>query len=278
MPDAIQWADVIIFRTILAMAASDTFTAETPYLRRARRSRPLFRLICFPHAGAGASEFAAWPDLLPPEVEVVAVQLPGRQDRVTEKPFVQLQPLVRTLVHVLRPVLDLPVGLFGHSGGALLAFELARSLKRRGEATVAELFPSGQAAPHLRLPPAIHDLPDPEFHAALTALGGTAAGVVADTDLMAFLNATLRADFRLWESYVYRPAPPLSIPLLVFGGTDDERASRESLDEWSRHTTGTCTVQTFPGGHFFIDDASVKIAATLGAFLLADTNSLRVES
>src|SRR6478609_4610386 len=126
------------------MVAAESLLVESPYIRRSRLTHARCRLICLPHAGAGASMFNDWPGLLPPEVEVVGVQLPGRQDRIKEKPFTDVSRLVATVAHVIRPLLDLPVAFFGHSGGALLAFELARALQRRGEADIVGFFPSGQ--------------------------------------------------------------------------------------------------------------------------------------
>lgn len=92
--------------------------AETPYIWRARRPESTQRLICLPHAGAGAAAYADWIPLLPPEIELVAVQLPGRQNRIAEEPFTAVGPLVSTLTHALRPVLDRPYAIFGHSCGA----------------------------------------------------------------------------------------------------------------------------------------------------------------
>ena len=99
-------------------------------LRSKPKPKAHLRFFCFPYAGAGASAFASWADLMPPEVELCAVQLPGRESRLREKPFVRLPPLVRAVRESLRPYLHKPFAFFGHSMGALISFELARELRR----------------------------------------------------------------------------------------------------------------------------------------------------
>jgi surfactin synthase thioesterase subunit len=248
------------------MVTSDSLLFESPYIRRSRRAQARCRLICFPHVGAGVSLFNDWPGLLPPEVEVVGVQLPGRQDRIAERPFTDVDRLVVTLTHVIRPLLTLPVAFFGHSGGALLAFELARALERgaTAEAEVIGVFPSGQAAPHLPLPPAVHDLPSAEFQRAMLRLGGTTEGVAADPALMSYLEPFLRADFRLWNTYRFRPGRRLTAPVLAFGGHDDEQAPHRAVEAWGEHTSGLFALRMFPGGHFFVNDATTDLVQALG--------------
>ena len=228
------------------MAVDEILAFESPYIRRNRRAGARCRLLCFPHIGAGASDFNHWSALLPPEVEVVGMQLPGRQDRIKDKPFTEIGPLVRTLTHVVRPLLDLPIALFGHSGGALLAFELACTLAQRQEADIIGVFPSGQGAPHLPLPAPIHNLPAVAFRQELARLGGIAGQVASDARLMAYLEPTLRADFRLWESYRYRPRPPLDAAVIACGGADDDRTPVAALKAWNQHTTGSFALQVFP--------------------------------
>src|SRR3712207_2603930 len=169
------------------MPETDRLTVESPYVRRAARAERRIRLFCFPYAGAGASSYAEWPRLLPPEIELIAVQLPGREDRIGEAPFTQVAPAVRTIGLALRPYLQGPFAFFGHSSGALLAFELARALRRRTGMQPAHLVLSSQPPPDAPQPAPMHHLPDGEFRAGLRGLGGTAGSVFDDADLMPLL-------------------------------------------------------------------------------------------
>jgi len=246
---------------------------ESPYVRRARRERPTVRLVCFPSAGAGATAYRDWPALLPETVEVIAVQLPGREDRVREDPFTASEPLVRALGQVLRPYLDLPMALFGHSGGALLAFEVARLLQSRSY-TPPRLLVSGHRAPHL---PArgrpLRDLPDDEFLAEITALDGTDTAVFADAGLRRVVLPALRADVTLWETYTYRPGPTLTATITALGGDRDPLVPIEDLHGWARHTAGACRVRQFTGHHFFLHEARGEVLATIAHELMRRASS-----
>ncbi|HKT06021.1 MAG TPA: alpha/beta fold hydrolase [Rugosimonospora sp.] len=236
---------------------------ESPYVRRARRDRPACRLFCFPFAGAGASTYRDWPGLLPDSVEVVAVQLPGREDRLREEAFTAMDPLVRALGQVLRPYLDLPVALFGHSGGALLAFEVARALVNRS-GTVARLVVSGHRAPQLppRTPP-LRDLPDDAFLAEIAALDGTDPAVFTDPGLRRVVLPALRADVAMWETYRYRPGPPLRGAVTALGGEHDPLVPVADLREWQAQAGGAFRYRLFPGGHFFLHESPHDIVAAI---------------
>ncbi|MFD7029417.1 thioesterase II family protein [Streptomyces sp. NPDC059917] len=246
----------------------DRLIAETPFVRRARRTNRRVRLFCFPHAGAGASAFTAWPALFPPEVEIVAVQLPGREDRVGEPHPASVAVAVRMVAVALRPYLQGPYAFFGHSGGALLAFELARALRKRGTQP-GHLFLSGQGAPGADSgAPELHRLSDEDFGAALRGLDGTSEGVFTDPELMKLLLPTLRADFTLWENHRHVPGEPLDVPITALGGDTDPRAPVGALQGWREQTTGAFATRVFPGGHFYLDDSQKELTTMLGSTLL----------
>ena len=177
--------------------------------------------------------FRTWPDGLPADVEVCPVQLPGRGARLMEPPFTQLSPLIEALAQALFPLLDKPFAFFGHSLGALVSFELARYLRRQHGLHPVRLFVSAGRAPqipHRDLP--MHTLPEEEFLAKLRRLNGTPREVLAHAELMEIILPLLRADFAVYETYVYAIEPPLNCPISTFGGLQDQRVSRGDLEAW----------------------------------------------
>ena len=216
------------------------------------------RLYCFPHAGGGASIYRTWPGALPPQIEVLPVQLPGREARIREPAFTGLPPLIANLLPALgRGLLGGPVAFFGHSMGALIAYELARALRGAGSPRPLHLFVSARRAPDLpaRTEP-IHALPEPEFRQRLRELNGTPEAVLEHPELMELVGPTLRADFTLIESYEPVSAPPLDCPITAFGGVDDRDVSEEEVASWRRFTTAGFQLRMLPGDHFFLGQAS----------------------
>jgi medium-chain acyl-[acyl-carrier-protein] hydrolase len=251
--------------------ALDQLVTESPYVRRARRERPTRRLICFPFAGAAAGAYRDWPALLPDTVEVLAIQLPGREDRLREEPFTTMEPVVRALGQVLRPYLDLPVALFGHSGGALLAFEVARALATRA-GIAAHLLVSGHRAAHLpaRGEP-LHALPDGPFLERIAALDGTDPEVFAREELRRVVLPALRADVAMWEGYRYRPGAPLPGPVTALGGDADPLVPEEDLRAWAEHTSAEFRVRVFTGAHFFLHSSRDEVLRTVADALALTT-------
>jgi len=223
------------------------------------------RLFCIPYAGGGASMFQRWAARLPAGVELCAVQLPGRETRLDEEPFDRFEPLLDALELALLPYLDRRFALFGHSMGAILAFELARALERRGAAP-AHVIASGRAAPQLadrRAP--IHGLPPAQFLAEVSALGGTPPELLAHGEVRRALLPTLQADFAAIERWRYAARPPLTAPLTAVGGAADPRIGRAELDAWRAQTTGEFALQLFAGGHFFLRESEAELVALLAA-------------
>jgi medium-chain acyl-[acyl-carrier-protein] hydrolase len=221
------------------------------------RPRPAARLqlICLPPAGGGASRYRNWPAHLPEEVEVLPVQLPGRENRFNEPPIESMEQLVSQLAGELAGYLTRPFVLFGHSMGALIAFELIRRLRSSGMAPV-HLFASGCRAPDLpSRSPDWHTLPDPEFIGKLEEMGGIPAELLADRQFLDVMLPTLRSDCILSETYVYRPQPPLNCPISAFGGLQDDEVYPEDVQGWSSHTTKVFRAHMLPGDHFFINSA-----------------------
>lgn len=228
--------------------------------------RAQIRLVCVPYAGGAASVFRGWAAGLPAEVEVRAVQLPGREDRFREPRFTRMEPVIKGLAGALGSSPSVPYALFGHSLGALVAFELARELSRRGAPGPAHLFVSAHVAPHLHHTVApLHRLPDPEFLDELSRrYQGIPDVVRRDAELMDLFLPLLRADWEILGTYVYAEGPPLCCPITAFGGREDREVDREALGAWDRQTTGPFRLEMVPGGHLFLrGDAQPQLLATL---------------
>ena len=214
------------------------------------------RLICLPFAGGAASFYRPWMVQLAPSIGVVPVQLPGREERFGEPAFDRLWPLVAALVQALRPVVERgPFALFGHSMGALAAYEFARALARDNLPGPTRRFVSARRAPHLaaRLAP-MHDLPEPEFVDRLRQLNGTPEAVLASAELMKIFAPVLRADFAVTETY--EPLPPrevLTCGVTALGGSDDPHVTAQELRAWQAVTRAPLALHMFAGDHFYLE-------------------------
>ncbi len=220
---------------------------------RSAKGTSRLRLFCFPHAGGGATAYRSWLAELPPFVELCPVLLPGRETRLSESPYLQFDSLVEDLDRELRPWIDIPYAIFGHSMGALLAFEWARRLKRYASSQPVWLFVSGRRAPDLPGDSALlHPLPDREFINELTRVyNGIPQELLQSDELMEVLLPILRADIAVVESYRFLEDEPLNCPITVFSGIEDSSVSWDQLIAWKRHTKRRFAMHVFPGGHFF---------------------------
>jgi len=220
------------------------------------------RLIILPHSGGGARTFSQWPAKLPEDIEVLAVQLPGREERFRETPFSRMEPLIEALTLALASCLDAPYVLFGHSLGALIAFELARAISAQKLNGPAQIIVSGHAAAHLpRDTPSMHLLPEAEFLERLRALEGTPPEILGHMEMMRVFLPLLRADLAVGETYTYSGGEPLDCPLTVYGGADDPMISPQKLEAWKALTSGAFNLRLFPGGHFYLKDSALFFAA-----------------
>lgn len=220
--------------------------------RRLPRESASYRTVCFPHAGGAASFFAPWATAAPPETEIWAVQYPGREDRLTERCVADMDTLAAAVARHLVPLADRPLVLFGHSLGALVAYETARTLHREYGVTPAHLVVSGRRAPTVPAPGDIHRRPDEEVVAELVRLGDTDRRLLRDPDARAVFLPAIRADFRLAETYRHRPGTVLTCPITAVIGSEDTEVDIEQALGWRHHTTGTFTLRRLPGGHFYL--------------------------
>ena len=232
-------------------------------------ARPRLSLFCLPYAGGGANIFQSWPTQLPPDIEVAAIQLPGRGQRFREPLFRQIDPLCDALETALLPFLGpTPFALFGHSMGATIAFELCRRLRRRVGPMPVHLIVSGRSAPHVvDDDPPIYQLPEAEFIQKISSQGGTPREVLDNAELMALLLPILRADFEVVETWQHVPEPPLDVPITALGGHQDDLALPAEIPGWREHTNREFSTHLFPGGHFFLHSAAMPVLTVIAQAL-----------
>ncbi|MGH2386887.1 MAG: thioesterase II family protein [Chloroflexota bacterium] len=210
------------------------------------------RLYCFPYAGGSASVYRTWPEALPPSIEVCPVELPGHGTRFLEPLHTAVGPLARQIAAALAPGMDGEFALFGHSMGALIAFELAHMLRNDYGLSPMHLIVSAHRAPQISDPdPPISTLTEPEFWAKLRELNGTSSDVLEHAELLSAVQPLLRADFTLCDTYRYAPRPPLECPISAYGGLQDPEAGHDDLRAWREQTSAAFRLRMFEGDHFF---------------------------
>jgi len=234
---------------------------SNPWILRPRPNpHARLRLFCLPYAGGGASTYCAWPAHLPPDIEVMAVQLPGREERLSEPAFIDASQLCVQLVAVLAPYVDQPFALFGHSLGALVSFELARLLRTLGAPGPGHLFISGHSGPRkIHGFPPLNGISDDGLLRVLQRMGGAPDGLVAVSDVKRLVLPPLRCDLSLCEAYRYVAAEPLACPISAFGGTLDDVVRRADVLAWGAETMGGFRARMLPGGHFFLNNAMPRL-------------------
>jgi medium-chain acyl-[acyl-carrier-protein] hydrolase len=231
---------------------------------RDRQSSDSGRIVlhCFPHAGGGVSTYRGWQESLPLDVQVRAFQLPGREERFDEPRLESFDAVMREVRSRLIPSLTGRYALFGHSLGAIVAFEVAREARRRGQALPVRLFVSGMQAPQtLKLErPFVHELPDPELVDMLETLG-MPEEFRQDRELQSLFLPLLRSDFRIASTYQFTSEPPLACPISAWGGSEDPWAKAGPIDGWRAQTTADFRLRIVPGTHSFVHTSRDELLA-----------------
>lgn len=218
------------------------------------------RLFCIPYAGSGASMYRDWHVSVRDDVEVIGIQLPGRENRFSDPHLTSIDTVVEQLVRVMSSYADKPFVLFGHSMGALIGFELTRALQRLRLPAPRHLIVSGTCAPprrHTEDP--IHQLSDDVFLEKIRHFNGTPKSLLQDEELMKLFIPLLRADFHIAETYRYEERGPIWCPLTALGGDGDDGVSLEDLSAWSTVCRAGYEQHVFRGDHFFIHNHKTAI-------------------
>lgn len=211
------------------------------------------RLVCFPHAGGSASFYHPVSAALSPSVDVLALQYPGRQERRTEPMIDNIGDLADQVHEVLQGRLDgRPTAFFGHSMGAVVAFEVARRLEAGSGPSPVHLYASGRRAPATRRAERVHLGDDEQVLAELRGLSGTDSRVLGDEELLRMVLPAIRNDYRAIENYRGDAGARVRCPVTVLVGDDDPKTSIDEARAWQGHTTGGFTMEVFTGGHFYL--------------------------
>ena len=235
------------------------------------RAEARVTLFCFPHAGGGASAFRNWDSALAPHVAVRVLQLPGRESRFKEPAISNLSSALADLLLSMKRDLTTPFAFFGHSMGALLAFELAHVVRGEIGREPMRLFISACRAPHLEQVEPCSTLPQDEFVAAVVRrYGGIPAAILADKGFLAAILPAMRADFGILERYRAPERTPLACPISVFGGRDDKTVPLVALEAWREHTRGPYSLEMLAGDHFYLQTQRPLLAQRIQAVLEND--------
>ncbi|MFD9394241.1 thioesterase II family protein [Streptomyces sp. NPDC060000] len=232
---------------------------------------PTLRLVCFPHAGGAPTAYRTWAGALPKDVEVLATCYPGRQDRIGE-PFAEsVHAMADRISTALAPLADVPLALFGHSMGSVVAHEVALRLRSRYGVSPVRIFVSGSEAPHCRERSAEQPEKDTDFLAELRRLGHSSLAAIDDPLLLELVLPSIRSDYRL--SAAYEPtadAPRHSAPLVAYAGAGDGDCTPADLAAWSEYTSAAFEARTFPGDHFYLQDQEQQLLAHISGHLQSD--------
>jgi surfactin synthase thioesterase subunit len=237
------------------------------WIRRYRRVPGGVPLFCFPHAGGAASYFHPWSASLAPGIEVLAVQYPGRENRTVERCVTNIADLADQIHAALGPSLPGTFAFFGHSMGAILAFEVARRIARDQGRGPAHLFVSGRPAPPRRRNRNLHRAANPVLIAELRSQGGTDPRILAHSEMLELILPVMRADYTASETYLFEPGPLLSCDITAMTGDRDDLHTIEEVAEWSACTTGAFNLRVYPGGHFYLDGCRARVLEVISSAL-----------
>ncbi|MHC3467729.1 thioesterase II family protein [Streptomyces sp. 7R007] len=228
------------------------------------------QLVCFPHAGGSASFYFPVSAALTPAVDVAAVQYPGRQDRRTEPHVRSIQDLADAIFAAIRPLTARPLAFFGHSMGAILAYEVAVRLEAAGAEPLTRLYVSGRRAPSCRREESLHRQSDQALIAELAHLSGTSSDLLTDPEALEMILPAIKSDYQAIETYRPTHTRPLRAPVTAIIGGQDSRVTVEEAEAWRRHSSSSFDLRVLPGGHFYLIDRSRDVIRLIAEDLALD--------
>lgn len=237
------------------------------------QNQPLLRLVCFTWCGAGASVYRRLALSLPQPVELLAVQLPGREERFSEPKLLRMEQIIAHVLPDIMQLDDLPLVFFGHSMGALVAYETAMALKAKTGREPALLVVSGHGSPDSRdhCKQQWHTASEEDFIANIGQLGGTPPAILADRAMMRMLMPALKSDYEVLETWVRQPrTETLSCPLVACAGNADKEVSESTLLAWQDYSSGPFTSHWFNGDHFYLTAQPRQLTRCLEEWMLQE--------
>lgn len=245
---------------------------DTKLLKNYERIRPdQTTLFCFPFAGGGASAYNSWIQKMKGKVTVCPIQLPGREERIMEKPYTNMVDMLDELEEIIWKSIRGPYAFWGHSMGGKIAYELEKRMEKR-EKTAQCFLVSGSRIPSIPEPNPIYHLSNKEFKKALERFEGTPKEILENQELLDFFLPMLRADFTMDETYYDEELVTICSPIEAFGGRKDREADEKAMKEWGKYTESSFHCHIFEGGHFYIREQEETVLSEVEKCLLGVLN------
>jgi medium-chain acyl-[acyl-carrier-protein] hydrolase len=235
------------------------------FIRPIKVKSPKARLIAFPYAGGSAVAYHKWAKHLSPQTELISLQYPGRGRLTRMNPCTSIHDLAKECCKTVLTLSDKPFYFFGHSLGALVAFETIRMLRSLGKSVPKALVVSSHQAPESTsyFGNKLHTLPDEQFLSGFEHYGGIPTEILQSPDMMEYLMPLLRADMTALETWRYKPESPLEIPIVAMGSDEDMTLDLTQLQRWGEFTNSTFQFQVMPGNHFYFQDQLLSVVSTI---------------